>query len=301
MVKISKNNMEYYVINKIEDIQKQMLHLLKIVDKICKENDLSYFLDGGTAIGAYRHKGFIPWDDDLDISMLKADYLKLLSILRKLDKRKYFLYDYNCNLHCCTFFGEKVSIFPSSDKKKINIYPIKIDIRPLNVIENSPDKLEENRIYRELANLIIYKNCNAEYEKKAKELFEKNYNNDSKAFLSFYNLEYGLYNNYSKALFVHPYLKFSSSDAYYYNDIFPLKNIEFNDMKTYVPSSDILLTKVYGNYMSLPDIEDRKPEAAIVFRATSNDALYRFLINKDKKTVIEKMNFVVNALLKCKK
>lgn len=58
------------------------LHLLHVVDAICKEYHLTYFLTGGTLLGAMRHNGFIPWDDDLDIGMPREDYNRFLKIAR---------------------------------------------------------------------------------------------------------------------------------------------------------------------------------------------------------------------------
>ncbi len=63
--------------------QLRMLEILKSIDKICRDNKIPYILSAGTVLGAYRHGGFIPWDDDLDIELLKEDYNKLLVLLEK--------------------------------------------------------------------------------------------------------------------------------------------------------------------------------------------------------------------------
>ncbi len=61
--------------------QQKMLELVAELDRICRKHDIPYFLYGGTLLGAIRHDGFIPWDDDLDVAMLRSDYLRLMEVM----------------------------------------------------------------------------------------------------------------------------------------------------------------------------------------------------------------------------
>lgn len=63
----------------IRPLQLRILKNLLAIDKVCKEHNLRYYIMAGTMLGAVRHKGFIPWDDDLDIGMPRADYDLLMT------------------------------------------------------------------------------------------------------------------------------------------------------------------------------------------------------------------------------
>ena len=67
--------------SQLRALQIRMLEILICIDQICQEHDIPYWLGSGTLLGAVRHGGFIPWDDDIDIELLRADYLKLIKIL----------------------------------------------------------------------------------------------------------------------------------------------------------------------------------------------------------------------------
>lgn len=67
-------------LERIMGIQSTILHMLTIIDGVCREHNIGYYLYAGTLLGAVRHHGFIPWDDDADICMKRADYDKFTRI-----------------------------------------------------------------------------------------------------------------------------------------------------------------------------------------------------------------------------
>lgn len=81
----------YLVSAKMKELWAVQLDLLNEFDRVCKKHNLKYILDFGTLLGAVRHKGFIPWDDDLDVSMLREDYDKLMEVGPTEFKHPYFL------------------------------------------------------------------------------------------------------------------------------------------------------------------------------------------------------------------
>ncbi len=70
-------------------LQKCLLGILHDIDSVCREHNIPYYLGGGTALGAVRHQGFIPWDDDVDINMTRKDFLSFAGFFKEKFKEKY--------------------------------------------------------------------------------------------------------------------------------------------------------------------------------------------------------------------
>ena len=78
----------------VRDVQEKILYIMKYIDLLCRENGIVYYIMGGTALGAIRHGGFIPWDDDLDIFMTPDQYEKFKSVFEKQNSSSFVLQEW---------------------------------------------------------------------------------------------------------------------------------------------------------------------------------------------------------------
>lgn len=265
---ISSDSFAYYTISGMEELHNEMQNLLQIIDTVCRDNNIPYWIDGGSLIGTIRHNGFIPWDDDIDISLLKQDYLKLINLLdaySKEHKQTYLYFSPIGNQHCCNYFASRKNIY-SRMRGSYELIPVKVDIRPMNVIDDSPESIRYNKILREYANILIF---NKPYFNIDVQGCRRQYKNKSN-FLQFYNNNYGM-SDIKQGLYVHPYYEFSNDFYMSYGDIFPLKRHVFESIEVNIPNKyDELLRNIYGDYMVLPDIKNRAPVASEIIEKRFN-------------------------------
>ncbi|WP_288887379.1 phosphorylcholine transferase LicD [uncultured Eubacterium sp.] len=137
----------------MSELQKKLLDMLKWFDKICEENNISYYAIGGTMLGAARHNGFIPWDDDLDVGLPREEYEKLSDIMTNNQEERYILETVNSEdkEYCYTFskIYDTETILIENVKSKF-VRGIYIDVFPIDGLGSAvePDYSWYNKINR---------------------------------------------------------------------------------------------------------------------------------------------------------
>ena len=120
----------------MNDLQKKQLDILKAFIRVCEKHNLRYFLVGGSALGAIRHKGFIPWDDDIDVGMPREDYDKYVLLQDEYKGTPYFIQTYKtdpCYIYNYGKLRDSSTTFIESQYKyhRIN-HGVWIDIFPID-------------------------------------------------------------------------------------------------------------------------------------------------------------------------
>lgn len=257
------------ITDNIKEVQKISLDILKYIDKVCKENNIKYSICGGTLLGAIRHKGFIPWDDDIDIFMLRQDYDKFLKIMDENAKtnQKYkalhfsnncpnYFYRFTKVVDLDTVLTESTFITP----KDMGVF---VDIFPLDDIDMSNIKkiIKKNKRLAILLGISANKKAGIKTDGIAKKI--------AKFIISFYAKPMGwkhwtqksekLATSFNNKGYDHIH---AFSGAYGIKDIFEksmfdeLVEVEFEKNKfPAIKEWDKYLKQLYGNYMQLPPKE----------------------------------------------
>lgn len=260
----------------IRILQEEELKVMKIIKKICEKENLSYFMIGGTLLGAIRHGGFIPWDDDIDIAMPRRDYEKFIEVSPKYLPSNIFIQNFRTDeeyryyitriLNKNVLVEEKrfsgadtpqayaaVDIFPidGSPNNKVlrKIHYLRIMIRRFLISLCYRDTIDKERKRSKIENFFLNILIRIPFEiildpKKIKE------NLDS--ILKKYSMEDSLWSG-------------TIMGAYRVKEMVPTsmfgkaKMYKFEDSTFYGPElTDEYLKHMYGDYMKIPPIEQQK-------------------------------------------
>lgn len=273
--------------NKYRDL---LLQTYKTFAKFCSDNDIHYFAAGGTMIGAIRHHGFIPWDDDVDVYMKRPDYDRFISMRNRLVNTDYEIID-SCNdgYYCAMAkFSHRYSTIWEFQSIPF-VFGAYIDVFVLDF---------EDGTYNE----VVAKRKN--YSKKVDFLYISSNNKPFKVIKDCFcrgELKKSLWFSFQKLVLrtIHPFLRkcinihsdkeqgewlvaFTGTSGE--KDIFRPEWFEgsiayqFEDTCINVPSGyDKFLTAMFGDYMTLPPIEEQ----------TSHHALFYY--NLDRRITLEEI------------
>ena len=258
-------------------LQLAELDLLIELDRICREYNIKYFLIGGTLIGAVRHEGFIPWDDDIDVGMLRGDYIRFREVCEQELKDEYYMHDWEKD-GCSPLPFTKLRIRNtrvvediarnSAAEQEIFIDVFPFDAAPEQFLQQKRQQIrtvllkkellircgykmsEHRRGMRKYLNRMLYRMLDLIFLPYTTEELREKYEKES---LRYANKKTGLCVNLGGAYSYGREMKKTSC----FETCIPAL---FEGQYFWIPKEyDRYLREIYGDYRKLPDKKDRVP------------------------------------------
>lgn len=259
--------MEQEVLRKVQPI---LLEMLKEIRRVCDENGIRYFLYRGTFLGAVRHKGFIPWDDDMDVAMLRSDYEKFCEIAPQKLSDEYCFQNWHTDRDYAHPFGKvrkRGTVYVEAKCRRLPENGFYIDIYPIDFAPESPK--QQHKLHRKLLHLYRIKLMKCRYtpwKEENQTIWKKRI-----GYLVYQTAALLVSHQWLVKTFEETALSMPESGILYEQSALPrvphfqrewcenLAEYAFADTSFLGPEDyDAFLSSLYGNYMELPPEDKRE-------------------------------------------
>ncbi len=259
--------MEREVLKKVQPV---LLDMVREIRRVCEENDIHYFLYRGTFLGAVRHRGFIPWDDDMDVAMPRADYEKFCRIAPEKLGSQYCFQNWHTDQEYAHPFGKvrkRGTVYVEAKCRRLPENGFYVDIYPLDF--GPEDPVQQRRLNRRLLHLYRVKLMKCRYtpwQEGEKIIWKKRIGYLLYQTAALFVSQAFLVRRYEKIVFAQ-----KESNVYYEQSALPkvpffqrnwcdrVAMYPFEDTVFPGPGDhDAFLSSLYGNYMELPPEDKRE-------------------------------------------
>lgn len=254
-------------------------YLLRAFDKFCSKHNLIYTLDFGTILGAVRHEGFIPWDDDIDVSMIRSEYGRFLELTENWEHKNIFVQNYNTDrqfIHSFTRLRLNESLAIQDEWKNLKAHQgIFIDVFVYDVIAGDQEAcqihadeirtIQEEKMTYVLGDTVDYSNLHVLNTLQTNVMTRFNDNITPDSFVA--HMTQGLDSYYQSRRKVSDFTNVTMM-------LFELSH--FPVPKQY----DRILRNNYGAYMEYPQKSEQTPHHGIIKLKFRKDILERFLLKE---------------------
>ncbi len=246
--------------SKLKEIQEHITGMMKEVDMLFKANDITYTMLYGSVLGGVRHNGFIPWDDDMDIGILRKDYPKAEKLLQNLKGLEYFPSE--DSVYSDAPIGRLRKVI---DKNKNHTQQPTIDFFPLDYVPKSESGRKKIRLLANVFHMCVLRKAPKNRGKLIRLVVQMVLFLSPAKFLDYLQVkikEKMLAKDIEKdkcivSLFGGLTEKEYFPESMYHNLIY----VDFENIQLPIPKDyHHYLTQIYGDYMKLPPIEERKPK-----------------------------------------